>query len=135
MSFQWKGLEGGKRQHKSEAGTRTSSLRAFKSGLFFQHLSGILSIWICRNLELFWFLLSYFGQNHWVILQKMLESSHFTKNSQCFELLSQQFTRNMPANWVISQKGLSYFRNLELFWLKKPLRYFWNVEKISLTYL
>lgn len=57
-------------------------------GLFFQHLSGILSIWICRSLELFWFLLSYFGQYHWVILQKMHKLSHFTKIELFLELYS-----------------------------------------------
>ena len=39
-------------------------------GFFFHRIAGNSSKWICRNLELFSFLLSYFHKNAWVILVK-----------------------------------------------------------------
>ena len=139
------------------------------AGLFFQHLSGILSMWICWNLQLLWFSLSYLvnimellGRKClsfliWLKISCFLELSlgfgisrifHFTGNGKREKLqnpgnfpgksvISREFpSREIPGTnpsyllayspdvcqnfELFTQKGLSYFQKLELFFLKNP---------------
>ena len=62
---------------------------------FFHRISGKLSKWICRNLELFWFWLSYFHQNAWVILVKHARVILWQENLHDFD----------QNAWVFSYKN------------------------------
>ena len=72
-------------------------------GFLFQPFTGNLTNWNCRFLELFAKILELFWQN-------------FAKNGPKWP----KTAKKLPKPWVISQKSLSYFQNLELFSLKNP---------------
>ena len=109
-------------------------LRGLNTGLFFQHLSSILSIWICRNLELFWFLLSYFGKDHWDILQKTLELISFHQKFLSPWVIFPLFLQKSANIWSYFPKWLELFSKPWVIFAQKSMSYFWNVEKISLIY-